>query len=73
MTNKDISKQYFENVMKARREAAEEYLSDLKADFIPIVENPDPTQLERLKDLTGGDLKEVLRKTIEKWNKEMKE
>ena len=43
-------------------------LSDLKAEFIPKVENPDPAQLERLKDSTG-DLKEILRKTTE----EMKE
>lgn len=42
---------YFENVMKERREAAEEYLSNLKVEFTPKVENPDPAQLERLKSL----------------------
>ena len=67
-THREKFEWYFENVMKERLEAAKEYLSNLKADFIPKVENPDPAQLERLKDSTG-DLKEVLRKTIEEVEK----
>ena len=64
MTNEDAFKWYFENAMKERREAAEEYLSNLKADFIPRVENPDPAQLEGLKTM-NEELMDVLRKFAE--------
>lgn len=64
MTNEDDFKWYFENVMKERREAAEEYLSNLKAEFTPKVDNPDPAQLERLKSM-NGEIMGTLRKFAE--------
>lgn len=40
------------------------YVNNLKIDFTPKVENPDPAQLERLKTM-GGELADILRKFAE--------
>lgn len=41
------------------------WLMQQKIEFIPIVENPDPTQLERLGVPKGGLKKAILKRAIE--------
>ena len=50
-----------EHVMERYRKG---YVSNLKIDFTPKVENPDPAQLERLKTM-NGELAGILRKFAE--------
>lgn len=64
MNNEDAFRWYVEKVADERRQTALKELSRIEPTFIPIVENPDYTQLLKLKCMKG-DLMTELRKFAE--------
>ena len=64
MNNEDAFRWYVEKIADERRQAALKELSKIEPTFIPLVENPDYTQLLKLKCMKG-DLMTELRKFAE--------
>ena len=64
MNNEDAFRWYVEKVADERRQAVLKELSKIEPTFIPLVENPDYSQLLRLKNFKG-DLMTELRNFVE--------
>ena len=67
----DTFKWYLENVAKDRQKSVMKYLGGLELEFIPVVENPDPKQLDELKKI-NGNLKTMLMEYAERCTTENK-